>query len=293
MRRLKGHQGDVECLAFHPGGRILATGDDGGFVRIWDVLTGERLFVKALEGMLGAVAFSPCGNYLAAGTYDGQVSFCIINPETGVLEEIEDWAYQGRITSIAFSPDGKWLAWLSYSTLMRVEVGRPHESRRLEPAGDGFCLRYTPDRGLLVRTGLGPRLLFNDPQTLKNRGRMTHGEESGCWSVAFTSDGKVMVLGLGTGVQVWNLPERRLLKRFNDHKSTVSSVALAKDGTRLITGGYDNRVNVYAFSSSGTVGERIGSYFWRLGRLFEVSFTPDGTLAAAGGARGVVLWDVE
>ena len=293
MRRLKGHRGDVQCLAFHPGGRILATGDDGGFVRIWDILTGERLFVETLEGMLGAVAFSPCGNYLAAGTYDGQVSFCRINPETGVVEEIEDWAYQGRITSIAFSPDGMWLTWLSYSTLMRVEVQRTYQSQRREPSGDGFCIRYTPDGRLLARTGLSPRVLFSDPDTLKERRRLTHGESSGCWSVAFTADGQVMALGLGKGVQVWNLAERRMLKEFNEHKSTVSSVAISPDATRLLTAGYDNRVNLYAFSSSGTVGERIGSYFWRLGRLFEVGFTPDGTLAAAGGARGVVLWDVE
>jgi WD40 repeat protein len=293
MRRLKGHVGDVECLAFHPSGRLLATGDDGGFIRIWDVLTGADLHKERLEGMLGAVAFSRCGNFLAAGTYEGQVSFCRVAPETGVLEEIEDWAYQGRITSITFSPDGKWLTWLSYSTLTRVEVERPHESRSREPSGDGFCIRSTPDGSLLTRTGLSPRVLFSDPDTLKERRRLTHGDDSGCWSVAFTADGRVMVLGLGSGVQVWNLPERKRLLRFNDHKATVSSVALSQDGTRLITGGYDNRVNVYAFSPSGTLGERLGSYFWRLGRIFEVGFTPDGTLAAAGGARGVVLWDVE
>jgi WD40 repeat protein len=293
MRRLKGHRGNVECLAFHPNGLLLATGDNGGMVRIWSVLDGKCLHKTRLEEMLGAVAFSPQGDHFAAGTYDGQVALYRFEAQTNCLELLDQWAYQGRITSLAFSPNGKWLTWLSYSILRRVEVGRLHDTRHLNPTGDGFCIRYTPDGSQLVRVGLGPRLLLNDPETLKARGRITHGDENGCWSVAFGPNGEIMVLGLGGGVQVWNFPQRRLLKAFLDHKKTVSTVALSADASRLITAGYDNRVNVYEFTPSGSITRLMASYYWRVGRLFEVALCPDGTLAACAAARGVVLWDVE
>ena len=41
--RLAGHTARVACLAFSPDGKILASGDDGGTVKIWNPTSGQEL----------------------------------------------------------------------------------------------------------------------------------------------------------------------------------------------------------------------------------------------------------
>ena len=63
-------------LAFTPDGRVLATGDAGGRVKLWDVATGQRL--AQIDGHKGAVtcaAFSPDGTALLTGGNDGTLRF--------------------------------------------------------------------------------------------------------------------------------------------------------------------------------------------------------------------------
>ncbi|MFO0874061.1 MAG: serine/threonine-protein kinase [Phycisphaerales bacterium] len=71
VREMGSHAGAVFCAAFHPGGRLLATG--GGAtetkdVRIWDTWTGRELAALELFDLgVFALAFSPDGRWLAAG----------------------------------------------------------------------------------------------------------------------------------------------------------------------------------------------------------------------------------
>ncbi len=61
-------------MAFAPGGRLLATADDDGTVKIWSVATGRRM--ASLDGradFLRGVAFSPDGRTLAAIGSDDDV----------------------------------------------------------------------------------------------------------------------------------------------------------------------------------------------------------------------------
>jgi WD40 repeat protein len=71
---LTGHSQTVRDLAFHPGGRMLATvcGDDS--IRLWEVATGkERDRFEGRIGDLSAVAFAPDGCTGAAGGEHGRI----------------------------------------------------------------------------------------------------------------------------------------------------------------------------------------------------------------------------
>jgi WD40 repeat protein/DNA-binding SARP family transcriptional activator len=73
-RRLRGHRGYVNALAFSPDSRHLLTGSDDGTARVWNVRTGalERT-LRGHEGIVRDVAYSDDGRSIATAGSDGTV----------------------------------------------------------------------------------------------------------------------------------------------------------------------------------------------------------------------------
>ncbi|PIL28021.1 hypothetical protein GSI_09872 [Ganoderma sinense ZZ0214-1] len=80
-----GHTGPVCICAWSPDGSTIATGSDGGSVRLWDARTAiyrERALVS-LKGAVVSLAFSQDGSWLACGSNRGEC--CIVNVTLGTL----------------------------------------------------------------------------------------------------------------------------------------------------------------------------------------------------------------
>ena len=106
----------VSSVAFSPHGHMLASGDYGGLVQLWDVADPAHPRTLGLAMTSGGVsvyslAFSPDGRTLASGDYSGTVR----------LWDAADPAYLrplgqpltgggGEVNSVAFSPYGRTLA---------------------------------------------------------------------------------------------------------------------------------------------------------------------------------------
>jgi WD40 repeat protein len=84
LAMLEGHPDQLNCWAFAPDGRILATGggstahpwpvNPAGDVRIWDVNSGRLLANLSRHwGAVSDVECSPDGKRLASASYDGTI----------------------------------------------------------------------------------------------------------------------------------------------------------------------------------------------------------------------------
>ncbi|MEM1298245.1 MAG: hypothetical protein AAGH68_03120 [Pseudomonadota bacterium] len=63
----------VRGLAVAPGGTYLATGDEQGWLRLWDTETGILLNERQAGQVIQALAFSPDGSWLAVSMWDGTI----------------------------------------------------------------------------------------------------------------------------------------------------------------------------------------------------------------------------
>ena len=110
-------RGVIRAVAFSPSGRLLATGNWDGGIKVWDVQS-ERCLAKMEREIVGRfnaasqLAFSPDGRLLASsgGGYD---TVYIWHAENG--EEVAKFANASPIRHspfipLSFSPDGKLLA---------------------------------------------------------------------------------------------------------------------------------------------------------------------------------------
>jgi WD40 repeat protein len=82
-------QRSVHHLAFSPNGRLLATASNDSTVKVWDIETGEELFVIAgHDAPVTGVAFNQDGTLLVTASADHTVKAWDISkiPTTRVIE---------------------------------------------------------------------------------------------------------------------------------------------------------------------------------------------------------------
>jgi WD40 repeat protein len=83
----------TRSLAYSPDGRMIATGDDFGKVKLWDVKSHGQLFeASAHSAAVGVVLFSPDGRSLATGSRDGSVTVWDVRGRKPLVEDRRDHA---------------------------------------------------------------------------------------------------------------------------------------------------------------------------------------------------------
>ncbi|MBW8487466.1 WD40 repeat domain-containing protein, partial [Actinomadura parmotrematis] len=147
----EGHASGVNAVGWSPDGGVLASGDGGGGVRLWDPVSGECL--RTLEGHASgvrAVGWSPDGGVLATGGGDGGVR--LWDPVSGeCLRTLE--GHTDFVRDVSWSPDGRTLTTSSDDRSIRFwEASSGRLIATIVPLRDGAAV-VGPDELSYKMTG--------------------------------------------------------------------------------------------------------------------------------------------
>ena len=242
--------GGPSAAAFSPSGKLVATGDFDGNVRLWRADTGalvDELDPPGPPSPVRAVSFSFDGSRLAAAS--GTRATVWILPRKGV----RTFRLSGRkVWAVALSPDGTRLAAGAGDISGRVRVWDVGTGRGTDFTGHSEAiesLAFSADGKSLVSASDDETARIWEAGTGRPLAEL-RGHDGTVYSAVFAPAGKTVVTGgQDRTIRTWSTssdPVRVELPRLDDQR--LHDVAFDSTGERIVTASEDRTARIWALS---------------------------------------------
>jgi WD40 repeat protein len=302
MLRLDNHFQPIERLWFTPDGRLIAACPNQTY-RLWEGRPGTGAFtqLRSLPQQHGTEGAVSSDLTQTADPYRSPETLRVVGLRLEASGEIR-WTVSELDLSalrLAFSTDGSRL-W---------GVGSALDPRHFfygvkcwETAGGIEVLSVESPAGLdWITPSFDNHLAVGRPSSSNELFFLNAEDES--WKrtdtlpfrahvVAWCPDSRLVAVGTSDGVAVVNAYTSQVTAQAKGHRQAATAVAVHPHQPLILSGAGDESVRLWEYTETSLTPRE--SFDWQLGRVTAVAVSPDGLLAAAGGASGeVVVWDLE
>ncbi|MFF3375646.1 hypothetical protein ACFYXF_22190 [Streptomyces sp. NPDC002680] len=316
---LTGHRSEVNVVDFSPDGRVLASADDNGVIRLWNTARqghtaalGDPLQGFKKKKVFGLV-FSPRGHFLAAGGDANTIRLWDVHDPrhpTDLGSPVKVGG--GGVNQLAISPDGHTLAAGGVDGRIRMwDVTEPRAPKPLPTPLTGadtdygvFGVAFSPDNRLLASAGTDGSVRLwrvSDPRhpsavrRLPDRISSSGIPMSANW-VDFSADSRTLAAaGEDSTAHLWDVTNPDKPSPINPlyANDVVDSVAFSPSRDLMVYGGDDASIWLATVKSPQTAQNITPALKGHTGHVLALAFDPTGTrMASAGADHTVRLWTI-
>lgn len=266
---LRGHRGAVQHLAFHPNGKLLASADAKGRIRLWDLETSRvvrQIFPRGRS----------------------------VNDQSDLR------LAPRRIESMAFSPNGEMIGEVAADSprATALRLWNPDDGQEIRLLAQGVpsmrCLAFTPDCKLIATNVREAgtwrhKIILRDIETGKIITELRE-ERLAAALITISPDGKTLASAGGRNIHIWNLPERKLVHKISSHERAIQSICFSPDGKLLASASTDDTVRVWNVET----GKQMREIEAEQDGVLALAYSPNGrTIASAGADKTIKLWKTD
>jgi WD40 repeat protein len=246
------HYPPVRVIAWEPAGNLIATGDAGQTIHIWDASSGNtRLQYSGLApqytfNAVFALAWSPDAHYLASGSDDGIIQ--VWETSNGNTRYIYR-GYQQEINSLSWSPDQRRIASVSNGKIGALRTwnaftGDDERIFQLDVATD--VVAWSPNARYLA-CGCRDRRIRIWNSTNGKLEKVLTGHYGRISSLSWSPDSTKLVSASESDqrVLVWEALSEQVLYIYHKHTQGVRTVAWSPDGLSIASAGNDQEVHIW------------------------------------------------
>jgi len=282
-KRLQGHRGRVNDVAFSAQADELISTSADGTARVWNLSSGAGRALQGSFSELKAVSVSNAGTIAAA---DAQGTIHIWDAASGA--HLSSHPHGEELRGLAFSPDGDQLASGGESGKLRVLDISTGITSSFSGHQRAILAVAFASRQRVATGGLDGTVRIWDVKGGSHH--VFRGHSAPVSQVAFSSDEKYLASSGEDGTaRVWpvagtNEEERVLV----GHTDLTMHAAFSPDGQKLATAGRDRTVRIWDLKSGASAVLRGHTDL-----VYRTAFAADGKILASVGFDGVVrVWDI-
>ncbi len=197
-------------LAFSRDSKLLAIGDMGRSIALFDIVAGRKLATLAgHRGSVTCLAFVPDGTKLISGSWDQQVRVW----DLASAISISSWTnHTSVVWGVAVSPDGQTVASSSEDGTIRLRsmaTGLQLTVAAYQDVWFYSSIAFSPDGKNFACGGSDHSIRIWDTASGREV-RTLRGNRDEVWAVAYSPDGTTLLSGAKDGgVRVWSLMTTR------------------------------------------------------------------------------------
>jgi WD40 repeat protein len=202
----------------------------------------------SLTNAVSALALHPNGQLVAVVGFGGELS--IANLSTGQIVQAFECACHDQ-RAVAFSPDGEHLAAAGRNGRIRIwRLSTETIERDIDTDGRAIrALAFSPNSQTLAVGGDAAAVRLYDVATGQHTGSL-EVRPAKVFALAYVTDAALATAGSDDQIRIWDIAAARPAMQLVGHTGTVTSLAVGKDGTTLVSGSYDTTIRVWHLTTA-------------------------------------------